>query len=130
MTNLPPWTLPLLETYVEIALSKMGESRDVMTDAAGQPDFTIRKAGRTAEGRCRIDLVADLSGIGMPTNAPLSIIAEPNGPVSWFLGDMLIAALPGDWMPEEAGEALDMDKLLAAHRDWVGRSARGGGWRR
>lgn len=127
MTDLPPWTLPQLDTYVRIALSRMAENRDVRTDAAGQPIFKIRQAGGMAGGKLRIDLEADLSGIGMPTNAPLTVIAEPNGPVSWFLGKTLIAALPGDWMPEEAGDALDMNKLLAAHRSWTSRAARGGG---
>jgi hypothetical protein len=127
MTTIPPWTPPQLDTYVRIALSRMADNRDVMTDSSGQPIFQIFGCDERPDGSLRIDLKADLSGIGMPTNAPLRVIAEPNGPVSWFLGKTLIAALPGDWMPEEAGDALDMDKLLAAHRNWVRDAAKGGG---
>jgi hypothetical protein len=105
----------------------MAKNRDVMTDASGQPIFELFDCDERPDGRLIIHLEADLSGIGMPTNAPLCVIAEPNGPVSWFLGKTLIAALPGDWMPEEAGDALDMDKLLAAHRNWFRDATRAGG---
>jgi hypothetical protein len=125
MTALPAWTLPQFRQYVEIALEQMGRNRDVRTDDAGNPVYRMRGARHTAEGKLRIDLTADLSGIGMPTNAPITAMTEGAGPVSWFLGDTLIATIPGDWTPEEAGEALDMDKLLVAHRRWVGRSSGG-----
>jgi hypothetical protein len=82
MTALPPWTPSQLDTYVRIALSQMADNRDVMTDAAGQPIFRIFGCDERSDGSLRIDLEADFSGIGMPTNAPLRVIAEPNGPIS------------------------------------------------
>jgi hypothetical protein len=128
MIGLPQWTLPELDRYVEIALGQMGRNRDVRTDAEGHPLYDVLAAGRTADGKLRIDLKADLSGIGLPTNAPITVMAEGAGPVAWFLGDVLIATTPGEWMPEEAGEALTMDKLHAAHRRWAGRAS-GRRWR-
>ena len=126
MIDLPPWTLPQLDLYVQIALSRMADGRGVRTDAAGEPIFRRHRAGGVG-GRLRIDLEADLSGIGMPADAPLTVVAEPSGPVSWFLGGTLIAALPGRLTPEEAGEDLDESRLLAAHRTWLRRAARAGG---
>jgi hypothetical protein len=123
MTDRPQsWDLPKLDAYVEATLRQMAKNRDMKTDRRGEPVYEVRNAGRRADGSLRIDLTADLSGIGMPVNAPLAVIAGQADRLAWFLGDTLIASTPDSHTPEQAGDALGMDQLLAAHRAWVARS--------
>ena len=125
MTRLPPWTLTQLEDYLRIALSRLSGADGEPIDAAEPPTLTIRRAGPVPGGRLRIDAEADLSGIGLPADTPLTVVAQPEGQVSWFLGKMHIATLPGDRTPEEAGEAIGGDKLTAAYRRWARRPTDG-----
>ncbi len=113
---------------MEATLTRMGENRDVRTDAYGEPLYELTAAGTLVGGKLRIDLEADLSGIGMPTNAPLTVVMDPrSGPLAWFLGDVLIVTTPRDETPERAGDRLGMDPPLIAHRTWVGRNLGGRG---
>jgi hypothetical protein len=116
------WDLPELDNYVEDTLRRMANNRDVRSNQAGEPIYRVKAAGGRADGTLRIDLLADLSGIGMPTDAPLTVIAGLGSRLAWFLGDVLIASTPDSHTPEQAGNALGMDQLLAAHRRWAGRS--------
>jgi hypothetical protein len=119
----PAWTLPQLEAYLEATLRRMGINRDVRADQQGEPVFDVVRTGRKADGSLRIDLTVDLSGIGMPVKAPLAVIDGQGGQLTWFLGDILIASTPKSDGPEQSGDALGMDQLLAAHRAWVRRNA-------
>ena len=117
-----PWDLPRLDAYVEAVLKRMADNRDVMSDERGEPYYAVYAAGIERSGRLRLDLEADLSGIGLPTNTPLTVTMDPeSGPVSWLLGDTRIAALDRALPPEEAGDTLGMDTLLDAFRKWIGR---------
>lgn len=123
-----PWDLPALDAYVGATLTRMGENRDVKTDARGEPLYQVTAAGTLPSGKLRLDFEADLSGIGMPTNAPLTVVMDPQaGPLAWFLGGVLIAPTPRDATPAQAGDALGMDPLLDAHQKWVGRNFGGRG---
>lgn len=119
-----PWDLPRLDAYLESTLTRMGENRDVMTDARGEPYYAVLAAGRLQDGTLRIDFEADCSGIGMPTNAPFTVTASPHTDrLAWYLGDQLIATTAMHQEPEQAADAaLNMDTLLKAHRKWVIRS--------
>lgn len=119
-----PWDLPKLDAYLEAAMRRMGDNRDVMTDEHGEPYYAVLAAGSLADGRLRMDAEADCSAIGMPTNTPITVLMDAKaGDLAWFLGDVLIATTPRHDSPEEAGDRLGMDQLLAAHRKWVIRNA-------
>jgi hypothetical protein len=111
--------------YVAAVLQAMADNRDVMADAYGMPVFAVR-GERLTGTRMQIDLVVDMSAIGMPTNTPISAIKSRELPdqVIWNLDDrVLIRATPEDWTPKEVADAaLEMNTLLAAHQRWVGRS--------
>ena len=116
------WDLPRLDDYVEAVLQRMADNRDVMRDASGAARYTVQAAGTRADGKLRIDLVADGSGIGLPSNTPMTATVDPeHGPIAWFLGDALIATTARDLTPEGAGDALGMERLLDAFRRWMGR---------
>jgi hypothetical protein len=115
-----PWDLEKLDAYVAAVLQRMGDNRDVMSDEHGEPYFTVYAAGIERDGRLRIDLEADCSAIGMPTNTPMTVKMDPaTGPVSWSLEKALIATTDRNLSAEEAGDTLGMDALLEAHRKWV-----------
>ena len=116
-----PWDLPRLDAYLETTLTRMGENRDVMTDDCGEPCYVVLAAGRLQDGTLRIDFEADCSGIGMPTNAPFTVLAAPDAErLAWYLGEQLIATTPMHQAPEQTADgSLNMDRLLEAHRKWV-----------
>lgn len=117
-----PWSLEKLDAYVEAVLRRMADNRDVMSDARGEPYYVTLAAGVERNGKLRLDLVADLSGIGMPMNTPITVKVDPeSGPVSWLIEETLIGATERTMRPDEAGCRLGMDALLNAHRSWVGK---------
>ena len=102
----------------------MADNRDVMSDEHGEPYYTVYAAGTRRDGKLRIDLEADCSAIGMPTNTPITVLMDPEvGPVIWLLDETLIATTERGSSPEEAGDRLGMDRLLNAHWKWLGRSS-------
>lgn len=123
-----PWTLPELDAYVESVMRALADNRDIVADARGEPRYEVTVAGRLPSGNLRIDIEADGSAIGMPTNTPLVVISSPDTSLlSWFMGDVLIASTPKGWEPKYVADAaLNMDNLLSAHRRFVGRSGRSG----
>jgi len=115
-----PWDLIRLDAYVAAVLQRMADNRDVMSDQHGEPYFTVYAAGVERDGKLRLDLVADCSAIGMPTNTPITVRMDPEaGPIAWLLEDTLIATTGRHESPEEAGDTLSMDALLVAFRKWV-----------
>ncbi|WP_152054197.1 hypothetical protein [Tautonia marina] len=119
-----PWDLPRLDEYVEAVLQRMADNRDVMSDQHGEPYYTVYAAGVERDGKLRLDLEADCSAIGMPTNTPITVKMDPKeGPVAWLLEDTLIATTGREMTPEEAGDKLGMDQLLAAFGKWMGRGS-------
>lgn len=125
MTDLPHWTLPQLEQYVEIALETMAKEGVVSLDTSGQRAWDERRAWQAADGSLHIEFAADLSVIGLPAVVPMAAVTQPDGRVRWSLGGQLIAMISGDWMPEEAGEAIGREQLRAAYRQWADRNKGG-----
>ena len=129
MTQLPPWTSHQFEQYVQIATAKMVQE-GVLNTRNGvqprfhhnqatngvQPRFHHNQATRTDRGGWSIGLTVDLSPIGLPIATTMSAFTQPDGSVSWSLGEALIRSLPGEWTPEEAGEGLSKHMLRAAYR--------------
>ena len=119
-----PWDLPRLDAYVGAVLQRMADNRDVMSDEHGEPYYTVYAAGTGRNGTLRIDLEADCSAIGMPMNTPITVRMDPEvGPINWLLDETPIAATDRGSSTNEAGDQLGMDRLLNAHRKWLGRSA-------
>lgn len=117
-----PWDLPRLDAYIEAVLQRMANNRDVASDEEGKPYYTVYAAGVERSGKLRIDLEADCSAIGMPTNTSVTVMMDPqSGPISWSLEKTLIATTDRAMEPEEAGDKLNMDALLVAFRRWMGR---------
>jgi hypothetical protein len=125
MTDLPPWTLPQFEEYVDIALESMAKQGAVRADANGQPICKRRPAGQTEDGTLWVAITADLSASGLPSEVPITASTHGSGPVVWSLGNVPIATIPSEWMPEEAGEAIGQNRLRAAYQRWA-RSGRVG----
>jgi hypothetical protein len=130
MTDLPPWTLPQLERYVEIAIETMAKHGAVSADADGNPIWERGKAARAEDGTLRVELAADLSASGLPSVVPITASTQGAGPVRWSMGGVTIATIPGEWMPEEAGEAIGKHQLQAAYRHLSNRLLGGDGNRR
>src|SRR3954453_1318507 len=105
MTALPPWTLPQLEQYVDIALEVMAKEGVVGGDASGIPSVVRRPTEQAQDGTIRIKVDADLSPVRF-SGLPLTIRTRGNGPVDWRLGEIPLAVIPTHWTPEEAGEAI------------------------
>lgn len=116
----PSWDLPKLDAYIGATLRRMADNRDVMSDEHGDPYYAVFAAGTGLGGTLLIDLEADLSGIGMPMNSPLTVTMDPQaGPIRWLLDDTLIAVTARNLTPEEAGDLLGMDQLLTAFGQWL-----------
>ena len=119
-----PWDLPQLDEYVEAVLQRMSVNRDVMSDQQGNPYYVVYAAGVERDGKLRLDLEADCSAIGMPTNTPITVTMDPeSGPVAWLIDDTLITTTGRELSPEEAGDKLGMDPLLVAFGKWMGRGS-------
>jgi hypothetical protein len=83
--DLPPWTLPQLEQYVEIALETMAKHRAVTADADGNPVWERGKAAQAEDGTLRVELAADLAASGLPSAVPITVSTRGAGPVRWSL---------------------------------------------
>jgi hypothetical protein len=125
MTNLPPWTLAQFEQYVDIALETMAKHRVVSVDAHGNPIWQRGKAVQADDGSLKVELTANFSKSGLPASVPITASTQGAGPVTWSMGGVPIATIPGEWMPEEAGEAIGKHQLRAAYGTWA-RSGRVG----
>lgn len=111
--------------YVAEVLQCMTNNRDIIADEYGMPVFAV-DGEHLSDSRMKIDLLADMSAIGMPMDTPFSAVRIREHPerITWLLDDaMVITTTPVDWTPKQvADEALEMNNLLDAHRKWVARS--------
>lgn len=109
-----------------IALGTMAREGVVAADRTGGAIYRSQPVERSAEGWLRIEMIADLSAMGLPADVPLSATTQPDGSVAWDLGHVPVRTIPAAWTPEEAGEGLGANLLRAAHRRATQHSRTGG----
>src|SRR5690349_4850349 len=96
----PFWTLQFLEQYVEIALETMAKAGLVRADAEGQPLCEGKRAWRADDGSACVELMADLSVMGLTAAVPITVTTFGDESVIWKLGSVPMATISADWMPE------------------------------
>lgn len=103
-------------------LRAVAANRDLRSDADGDPAVTLT-GSRLTPSLMRLDFDADFSGIGMPTNLPLTVVQAKETPdrLSWWFAGTLVATTGLDDPPEQAAATLDMNTLLDGFLRWATR---------
>ena len=114
-----------LEEFSQVVadvLRQVAENRDLMTDKDGNPAIRLLDAS-LSPNTLRLDFEADLSGIGMPTNMPVTVVRTRSQPdhILWQFEGVKVATTPTEAAPKDAASILDMVVLLDGFRRWATR---------